>query len=185
MANPNSPDQPEWGSLSDPSSYHFFTVENQLFCVPVRCILFKGSFFEEHLLVEGANLNAMPGFSKEIPLVINGVSVDAFREFLRVVYPHADVDPPSSPEEWLRVLEVATELKVSKIRERAIIALNTHIENASFHERVVHGSRYGVADWLRQGLRGVVTSDLWCAVCTNIKYVANLCGNIWSYPNSS
>ncbi|KAF9050314.1 hypothetical protein BJ165DRAFT_997358 [Panaeolus papilionaceus] len=56
------------------------------------------------------------GSSDENPLVLRGVSENHFRNFLGLIYPFCVVASPSTDEQWLGILHLATEWDFTNVR---------------------------------------------------------------------
>ncbi|KAF9050374.1 hypothetical protein BJ165DRAFT_1592367 [Panaeolus papilionaceus] len=99
-----------------------FKVEDALFCVPKRGLVNEGAYFD-NLFNEAACRSAISspqGNSDENPLVLYGVSENHFRNFLGLIYPFCGVASPSTDEQWLGILHLATEWNFANIRESAL-----------------------------------------------------------------
>ncbi|KAF9050381.1 hypothetical protein BJ165DRAFT_1609303 [Panaeolus papilionaceus] len=124
-------DEPKVGPMVTPTTHRdrllycenvVFKVEDTLFCVPKRGLVNEGVYFNNlfNLAASGSAILPPQGSSDENPFVLHGVSETHFRNFLGLIYPFCGVESPSTDEQWLGILHLATKWNFANIRENAL-----------------------------------------------------------------
>jgi len=126
-----------------------FEVENRLFQVLRNGFNVPGSPFEAMFTLPQAQTDNIEGSSLENPIHLQGIKVDHFRSFLRILYPFIGQKPVVEFDEWVGVLNLATMWLFQEIRERAITQLSDLIEPKTVIERIALAREYRVVEWLR------------------------------------
>ncbi|KAF9047721.1 hypothetical protein BJ165DRAFT_1610428 [Panaeolus papilionaceus] len=153
-----------------------FKVENTLFRVLRDELLHPGSFFETLFSLPqpqlpakttGDNAEVKPGLrsgegkSDDHPIVLEGISARAFRNFLRAIYPsqvRKIVTPCTTCEEWFDVLELSIMWDFTDIRRRSILELSPFVKTGSVNSQIVLAERHRVKSWLVSALSIIAAS---------------------------
>ncbi|KAF9050386.1 hypothetical protein BJ165DRAFT_1592375 [Panaeolus papilionaceus] len=129
---PTLANDPEGGIRRDYLFYYQTVVikaEDTLFCVPKNGLMAAGNYFPKLFLKLEAEAQSnpdtiVPGTSDDNPIILEGVSKDHFRDFLRLIYPFG-ICAPRKDDQWLGILQLATEWNCVGIRDTAL----THLKH--------------------------------------------------------
>ncbi|KAF9050395.1 hypothetical protein BJ165DRAFT_1000502 [Panaeolus papilionaceus] len=103
-------------------------VEDTLFCVPKSGLVEEGTYFNSLLSQVRTDFGSQassPGSSDHNPIILDGVKKNHFQHFLRLIYPFRGVEAPETDDQWLSILQLATQWNFPDIRETAL----THLEH--------------------------------------------------------
>ncbi|KAF9050284.1 hypothetical protein BJ165DRAFT_995302 [Panaeolus papilionaceus] len=142
-----------------------FKVENTLFSVPKKGLVQPGTYFETLFQEKAAGSEGdldqdnesddatvaeqKLGISDENPIVLEGVKKEAFRDFLRVIYPH-NAAGPYEDDEWINVLHLAHKWNFPSIKEEAVKRIE-HLfffEENDILEALALCRKYDIQNWL-------------------------------------
>ncbi|KAJ2918315.1 hypothetical protein MD484_g2134, partial [Candolleomyces efflorescens] len=92
---------------------------------------------------------------------LQGVEVDDFRCFLKVLYPRNGEHELTTftPEQWKSVLKLSTKWFFNDIRHRAIREIDGIEGSMSDVHRIVAAKEHGISEWLSAGYKALVTRE--------------------------
>jgi len=126
-----------------------FEVENRLFQVLRNGFNVPGTPFEAMFSLPHTQTDSIEGSSLENPIHLQGIRVDHFRSFLRILYPFIGQKPVVEFDEWVGVLHLATMWIFQEVRAKAISQLSDLIKQKTVMERISLAREYQVVEWLR------------------------------------
>ncbi|KAF9050369.1 hypothetical protein BJ165DRAFT_1402098 [Panaeolus papilionaceus] len=149
-------------------------AEDTLFCVPKNGLMVVGIYFPKLFLKLEADAQSnpdtiVPGTSDDNPIILEGVSKDHFRDFLRLIYPFG-ICPPRKDDQWLGILQLATEWNCIGIRDTALAHLEhlfqschptTSSTSSTPHDPMRALSlcmKYKIGQYVSQQLEAIITS---------------------------
>ncbi|PPQ99771.1 hypothetical protein CVT24_009674 [Panaeolus cyanescens] len=136
-------------------------VESTLFCIPKKSLAKKGTFFEDLFNGNaGDSKDADLGSSDANPLVLQGVSKEAFRDFLKLVSPFArDCLVYFTEKQWLNVLWLAKRWKFDEVKEKAMSSLDVMFSDETTDpiQTIVLCKQYDVDQWLPHCYERLIT----------------------------
>ncbi|PPQ79161.1 hypothetical protein CVT25_002789 [Psilocybe cyanescens] len=139
--------------------YVVFKVENTLFRVPEDGFLVPGNTLESIFSPSepgDGSISPREGLDDDHPIIMEGISVDYFRGFLKVMYPNKEVSP--TYQDWKRALHLSTQWCFPVIRKRCIDALSAILPDKDvYHGDIIQlGLQYRVKDWFINGCVALV-----------------------------
>ncbi|KAF9050327.1 hypothetical protein BJ165DRAFT_1457737 [Panaeolus papilionaceus] len=138
-------------------------AEDRVFCVPKGALLEHGTYFRSIFGGKTHDFNAgipAAGSSEQCPIILGGVSKIHFHNFLRVLYPFYRVDLPSSDEDWLGILDLATKWGFQEVRETALVHLE-HLFTSPYRDPIralVLCQTYDIHQHIKQQFEAIITS---------------------------
>ncbi|KAI0763125.1 hypothetical protein BD413DRAFT_643822 [Trametes elegans] len=137
------------------SDHVVFLVEDQLFKVPKRNFVDDSEVFRDMFSLPIWGTTA-EGQTDEEPLLLEGVEIDDFYVFLRVMfdpyYLHEETEPKLTKEHWTAVLKLATKWQFTRLRLSAIKNLRPLLSMQNAVEWICLSRQYGVGEWLCDAL---------------------------------
>ncbi|KAE9405139.1 hypothetical protein BT96DRAFT_358860, partial [Gymnopus androsaceus JB14] len=136
----------------DPSYYlptKIFLVDGILFQIHVDFLARESEVFKDMMNLPVSPGGSAEGMSDENPIHLEGVSKDAFRQLLRVLYPSKAIGCPEvlSFSQWTLVLELADRYCMDSLRRHAISKME-HIQQVDPVDKLVLARRFNVSQWL-------------------------------------
>ncbi|KAH8117106.1 hypothetical protein DFH11DRAFT_1579276 [Phellopilus nigrolimitatus] len=144
-------------------SFVVFKVEDCLFRVPREGFEEQSDVFKTMFTLPSGGAAELDGCSDDHPVLLEGISVDDFRTFLKVLYPRPFrsrtpfEDKPLSEEELRAVLGLARMWCFDDIARFAIAGLEA-LRLAPAH-RLALAREYDVAQWVKPGLRALALRE--------------------------
>ncbi|KAI0713673.1 hypothetical protein C8Q76DRAFT_467588 [Earliella scabrosa] len=144
----------------------FIRVENVSFCVP-RHRFDASEVFQDMFTLPTPPDRPGEGSVEENPLFLEGVKVDQFRDFLRVLCYDISSLPRSInsntlficlqqiPTSWMNVLELAARWQFEEIRQHAL----NYLSMADGMTRLIAARKFQLTEWLIPALQNVGLRD--------------------------
>ncbi|PPQ85830.1 hypothetical protein CVT25_003461 [Psilocybe cyanescens] len=134
-----------------------FQVENTVFRVPKHGFDIPGTIFEAMFTLPSPENGE--GSSNDNPIYLSGIKEDHFRSFLQVIYPFREQPSVTKFDDWMGVLSISTLWEFTQIRNEAIAAVSSQINQKNVLQRIQLGRKYNVTDWIRNAYVELVQKD--------------------------